>query len=108
MGAPLPGPLAAYYSATKKYDIDAMLAPFAEGAVVKDEGRERRGLEAIREWMKETIRTYRFTLEPTDVARKNGTVLVTTVVAGTFSGSPITLRYAFTLDRDRIARLEIS
>ena len=55
MSARLPGPVSAYFAATKRYDVDAMLAPFAEGAVVKDEGREGHGLEAIREWMEETI-----------------------------------------------------
>jgi hypothetical protein len=31
-----------------------MIGPFAEGAIVKDEGQERRGLPAIRKWMDET------------------------------------------------------
>jgi hypothetical protein len=31
-----------------------MTGPFAEGAIVKDEGQERRGLPAIRNWMDET------------------------------------------------------
>jgi len=108
MSARLPGPLAAYFAATKHYDVEAMLAPFADGAVVKDEGRERQGLEAIREWMEETIRKYRFTAEVTDVAQTDRKVHVTVLVAGQFPGSPVTLRYAFTLDREKIARLEIS
>ncbi len=108
MSARLPGPLAAYFSATKHHDVAAMLAPFAEGAVVKDEGQERHGLEAIREWMEETIRKYRFTVEVTDVAKTDGKLLVTVLVAGHFPGSPVKLRYAFTLDREKIARLEIS
>jgi hypothetical protein len=33
-----------------------MLAGFADGAIVRDEGQERRGLAAIREWMEETER----------------------------------------------------
>jgi hypothetical protein len=39
---------------TKLTDVDAMIGPFAEGAIVKDEGQERRGLPAIRKWMDET------------------------------------------------------
>jgi hypothetical protein len=56
MSARLPQPLATYFAATKTHDIAPMLAPFAEGAVVKDE--EYRGLDAIRGWMEETTRKF--------------------------------------------------
>ena len=107
MSATLPPPLAAYFAATNTHDLTAMIAAFAEGAVVKDEGREHRGLQAIREWMEETTRKYQFTVEVTDVAETDGKTVVTGLVAGTFPGSPVRLRHAFTLDRDKIAHLEI-
>ena len=34
----LPQPIAAYFAATNTHDIDAMLEPFADGAIVRDEG----------------------------------------------------------------------
>jgi len=43
-----------------------------------------------------------------DVAETNGRTIVTGRVSGDFPGSPIELRYAFALDGDEIARLEIS
>src|SRR5438876_4997210 len=43
MSMELPEPIAAYFARTKKHDVDAMLAPFAAAAIVKDEGQERRG-----------------------------------------------------------------
>jgi hypothetical protein len=46
----LPKLIAAYFAATNRHDIDAMLVPFAEDATVK----ERDGLAAVREWMEET------------------------------------------------------
>jgi len=49
----LPEPLPAYFAAINTHNIDAMLAGFADGAIVRDEGQERRGLAAIREWMEE-------------------------------------------------------
>jgi hypothetical protein len=61
MSNPLPPPLAAYYEAKNRHDTDAMLAPFAEDAVVRDEGQEHRGRAAIRTWMEHTIRKYRVT-----------------------------------------------
>ena len=105
--ANLPRPVADYFSATNAHDVAAMSAPFAEDAVVKDEGREHRGLEAIREWMRETIRKYDVRVEPMDVREADGSAVVTGRVSGTFPGSPITLRYRFAFDGHGISRLEI-
>jgi ketosteroid isomerase-like protein len=107
MPARLPEPLAAYYAAQNTHDIDAMMAAFAGGAVVKDEGKEHHGVKAVREWMEETTRKYRVTVEVADVAEAGGNTLVTGVVSGNFKGSPARLRYTFTLDRQKISRLEI-
>ena len=107
MSATLPEPLSVYFGAKNRHDIDAMLAPFSADAVVKDEGRERVGLAAIREWMEETTRKYRDTVEVTDVAEADGRTIVTGLVSGTFPGSPAQLRFAFTLEDGKIVRLEI-
>ena len=107
MDAKLPRPVAEYFSATSAHDVAAMSAPFAKDAVVKDEGREHRGLEAIREWMRETIRKYDFRVEPIDVSEADGGAVVTGRVSGDFPGSPITLRYRFAFDGQRISRMEI-
>ena len=84
-----------------------MIADLADDAVVKDEGHERRGVPAIREWMKETIRKYEFKAEPTRVARENDQTAVSVTVSGDFPGSPIELTYLFKLEGQKIARLEI-
>jgi ketosteroid isomerase-like protein len=107
MPARLPEPLAAYYAAQNTHDIDAMIAAFAEGAVVKDEGKEHHGVKAVREWMEETTRKYRVTVEVADVAEAAGNTLVTGLVSGNFKGSPVGLRYTFILDRQKISRLDI-
>jgi hypothetical protein len=103
----LPKPIPAYFTATNSQDIAAMLVPFAEGAIVKDEGQERRGLAAIREWMEETTRKYGVTIAVTDAVDEDGKTVVTVRVSGTFPGSPIRLRYVFTLAGEKISRLEI-
>ena len=38
MAVRLPEPIAAYFAATSTHNVDAMLAGFADGAVVRDEG----------------------------------------------------------------------
>jgi ketosteroid isomerase-like protein len=107
MSPRLPEPLAAYFAATNTHDIEAMIAGFAEGAVVKDEGQEHHGIQAIRGWMEETARKYRVTVEVTDVAETDDKTLVTGLVSGSFKGSPARLRFTFTLDHSKISRLEI-
>ena len=107
MDAKLPRPLADYFSATNAHDVAAMSAPFAEHAVVKDEGREHRGLPEIREWMRETIRKYDVRVEPMEVREADSSTVVTGRVSGNFPGSPITLRYRFAFEGHGISRLEI-
>ena len=96
-----------YFAATNRHDVAGMIADLTDDAVVKDEGREHRGVPAIREWMKETIRKYEFQAEPTGVARENDPTAVSVTVSGDFPGSPIALTYWFTLEGQKIARLEI-
>jgi hypothetical protein len=107
MSTELPKPLADYYAAKNRHDIDAMLAPFAEDAVVKDEGETHRGPDAIRAWMEETTRKYRVTVVPTVETIESDRWTVAGLVSGNFPGSPATLHYRFRLTGDRIAALEI-
>ena len=107
MTANLPQPLANYFAAKNRHDIDAMLAPFASDATVKDEGKTHRGLAAIRGWMEATTRKYRVSVEVADVTVNGDKWRIAGIVSGNFPGSPATLHYVFTLAGDRIMRLEI-
>ena len=104
----MPKWVAAYFAATNNHDIPAILASFVGDAVVKDEGREHRGLKAIGQWVTETIRKYDFTVEPTHVEDTKHATVVTATVSGTFSGSPLRLQYVFFINGDGISRLEIA
>jgi hypothetical protein len=103
----LPSTLARYFTATNGHDLDGMLALFAHGAVVKDEGREYRGAVAIREWMRAATAKYAFQVEPTGVVELDGKTVVTGLVSGNFPGTPVSLRHEFTLEDDQIVHLEI-
>ena len=105
----LPELLTRYYAAANAHDADATIALFAEDAVVKDEQKEVRGREAIRAWIAETTTKYGpIAVEPTDVAERGRTTVVTSIVSGDFKGSPATIHYTFFVDSKRIARLEIA
>jgi hypothetical protein len=102
------GPVANYIAAANIQDIEGVVASFSESAVVRDEGRNRQGIAAIREWATEVSKKYRPTVEALDVAHADGRTIVTGRVSGDFPGSPIELCYAFTLKGAKIERLEIS
>ena len=107
MSIKLPESVAAYFDAINERDIDAMLAPFAQTAIVKDEGREMRGVAAIRGWMEETTRKYGVAVAVMDVATTESRTAVTCRVSGNFAGSPIDLQYDISLAGGKIASLEI-
>jgi ketosteroid isomerase-like protein len=106
-GLVLAHPLDSYFDAKNKHDAGAMLACFAEDAIVVDEHRDQRGRPAIREWIEDTTRKYRMTADPIDTREHDGKTVVTCLLSGDFTGSPAKLRYAFTLSEAKIARLEI-
>ena len=101
-------PIASYIAAANTQDVEAVTACFDEAAVVQDEGQSRQGITAIRAWAEEVSKNYRPTVDIIDVVEENGKTIVMGRVSGNFPGSPIDLRYVFSLDGDKIARLEIS
>jgi hypothetical protein len=108
MPTPLPSPIASYVAAANAQDVDAVTACFDDGAVVQDEGKTRNGTAAIRAWVTEVSGKYHPTVDILDVEEADGRTIVTGRVSGQFPGSPIDLRYAFALQGEKIARLEIS
>jgi hypothetical protein len=108
MPTELTAPIGAYIAGSNAHDATACAACFTDDAIVRDEDRERQGNAAIRAWVEEVSRKYRHTVDVLDVAEMDGQTIVIGRVAGNFPGSPVELRYAFTLAGEKIARLEIS
>lgn len=102
----LPKPIADYFAADAA-DSDAIANCFTADAVVIDEKQTHRGRDAIARWKREASAKYDYSSEPVALEDRDGRMVVTAHVAGNFPGSPVDLRYAFTLSDDAIARLEI-
>jgi hypothetical protein len=102
----LPEPIAAYFAADCR-DVETIARCFTKDAVAKDEGHSYVGLAAIRQWKSEVAAKYNYRCEPLGMEQKNGATIVTSRVTGNFPGSPVDLRYAFRLERGKIAALEI-
>jgi len=103
----LPSSVAAYFDADTR-DADQVAQCFTERAVVIDERREHLGRAAIARWKAEAAAKYHYTSEPIEVETKGSEVTVIARLVGDFPGSPVDLRFRFTLEGNRIARLEIT
>jgi len=102
----LPEPITAYFDADTR-DGEAVSRCFTKQAVVKDEGHTHSGVDAIKSWKTASSAKYSYTSVPFAVEQKDGQYIVTSRLTGDFPGSPVNLRYAFRLERGKIARLEI-
>ena len=103
----LPSPVKAYFAADTA-EASAVAQCFSQDAVVIDEQREHRGRAAIARWKKEATAKYHYTSVPIAVDIAGAEATVTARLTGDFPGSPVDLRYRFTLEGDTIARLEIT
>jgi SnoaL-like domain len=102
----LPEAVAAYFAADR-LDGDAVARCFTREAVVTDENQTHTGIDAIRRWRAEVGAKFVYTSQPLSQTRDGSAIVVTSRLTGNFPGSPVDLRYAFRLERGKIASLEI-
>ena len=108
MNTNVPGPVATYLAAEKAKDTQTLGQCFREDAGVRDEGREHRGVAAIKAWHREANAKYRYVVEPLEASTSGSAVVVRARVTGDFPGSPVELRFNFTVSEDRIVSLEVA
>lgn len=106
--AALPKPIADYVDANKRLDIEAMLMPFADDAVILDNGQRFTGLAAIRTLFEEEVIPVKAIFTPDSVRHENGNIIVEGPAHGDFKGSPIRFTYDFTLKNNAITMLDIT
>ncbi len=107
MSLALPKPVADYFAADAG-DSPTIASCFTADAIVIDERQTYEGRDAIARWKAEASTRYDYVSEPFAVEDEDGRILVTAHLTGNFPGSPVDLRYAFTIEADAIARLEIA
>lgn len=104
----LPSPVLAYIDADGKNDGVALTDAFASDAAVKDEGRTHIGREAIGAWWRAAKAKYQHVIEPLESTEDGQTTRVLMTVTSQFPGSPARLLFAFRVEGNRIAGLEIT
>ena len=103
----LPPSIELYIKAENTGDADFLTQCFAPDAVVHDEGRVHQGLAAIKSWKLETKRKYNHSVEPLEIASRDGKTVLKGRVRGNFPGSPVDLSFTFVLAHGRITSLRI-
>lgn len=104
----LPTPIAAFVAANARLDADAMLRPFATGAVAYDMGKSHRGHAELRAWFEDEVIAVRAIFTPEAVRHEGGKVVVEGPAHGDFEGSPIRFTYRFDLEGEHIKALEVT
>ena len=93
----VPKPVAVYLAAEAAKDADAISRCFIDDGVVRDEGLDYRGRDAIRGWKAAADLKYKYVLSPLGVRVEKNKVTVRARLTGDFPGSPIELDHIFTL-----------
>ncbi len=105
----LPKPVETYVLAINARDADTFLSCFASDAVVKDVGREIRGLISIKEWWQREIFAVDVTLEVRGVVEQADQTILTVKIDGTFDKTglpdPLLMEHCFKVANDKIAAL---
>jgi ketosteroid isomerase-like protein len=108
MNISVPGSVATYLAAEAAKDTERLGECFHEDAVVRDEGREHRGIAAIKAWHREVNEQFRYVVEPIEASGSGPAVVVRARVSGDFPGSPIERRFHFTVSEGKVASLEVT
>lgn len=106
MNPDLPPVIAAFFEATNTRQFAGFLSLFTADGHVNDEANDYHGA-GIAAWIEQATAETKPVVEVVEVSGDGGQRVVTADVSGNFPGSPVQLRYFFTLEDDKIATLLI-
>jgi len=107
----LPAPIAAFVQSANVGDLEAMMAVFADDAVVNDDLRERSGKAAIRSWAEADMIGEHVAIVAIGCTERHATAILTAHVDGDFDQRglpyPLILTFYFAIESGRIIQLII-
>jgi SnoaL-like domain len=107
----LPPPVAAYVAASNAFDLEGLMATFADDALVNDHRCDFPGRESIRAWAAREIIADRVTMDVVAAKQRGQSISVTAHVDGTFDKkglpSPLVLTFYFSFNAAKIEQLII-
>jgi hypothetical protein len=111
MSTELTGIVAEHIAAVNAFDLDAIVATFADDAYVNDAHREITGIDAIRRWVAKEMVGDQVTLDVQEVADHYGDVIVRAAYDGTYDKTnlpdPLVMTNYFGVRDGRIVSLAV-
>lgn len=108
MSIELPEAALRFIAAANADDTAGVVASFAPGATVLDEGHDVEGAEAIAAWFERASKAVGARIAVRSTRNDAGLAIARAEVSGRFPGSPVMLNFAFRIVDGRIARLEVT
>ena len=97
-----------YFVASNARDVSRALKCFADDANICDRGEARQGKLAVQQWMEMTNAKYNTKYIVLNITESGDEAEAFTSISGAFSGSPIMLTFAFTVNAGKISSLKIT
>ncbi len=104
----LPLIIARLVEAQNTFDSKAYADCFTDAATVHDEGKTHAGKPEIYRWIEESNEKYRSVMTPLQYEQSGANGTLTTEVSGTFPGSPLVLKFHFSLKDNLIDSLKVT
>ncbi|MCJ8154418.1 nuclear transport factor 2 family protein [Chryseobacterium sp. SSA4.19] len=102
----LPNIISELVKTQNEFDSAAYANCFAEDAQVFDEGKTYNGKAEIEQWIDKSNTDYKATMEPVAYDEKED--ILSAKIAGTFPGSPLVLKFHFTIADGKIQTLKVT
>ncbi|MCI0443559.1 nuclear transport factor 2 family protein [bacterium] len=107
----IPKPIATFIEATNKHNSQEFLNVIADTAVIHDEGHDYHGIAEIKGWSDENLFGTKVSLEPLKIIEQRDNTIVRMKIDGNFDKTglpdPLIMDFHFTIDSDKISRLNI-
>lgn len=100
----LPEVIVSYLDRRTSGDPTSAADLFTEDAIVSDEGHTYRGRDSIREWIRESLTKYQYTVTFLAAQSEDDRFTVTNRLQGNFPGGVVDLTYTFRLTDDAAIR----
>lgn len=102
----LPNIISELVKTQNEFNSAAYADLFAETAQVFDEGKTHNGKAEIERWIDKSNKDYKATMEPVDYDEKED--ILSAKIAGSFPGSPLTLKFHFKIADGKIQNLRVT
>lgn len=104
----LPKVIVELVAAQNNFDSHAYAQCFSETGEMLDEGKIYKGRVAVQQLIEETNKKYQSVMKPVEYTENDTSSILAAEVRGTFPGSPLVLKFHFTIIDGQIQYLNVT